>query len=194
MKTALTLEGIVTTINADEDLNVAPMGPIMQPGADEFELRPFDTSRTYQNLLYNPAGVLHVTDDVLLFAKAATRKLAVAPDSRPATHCKGRILSDCCYSMEFTATHIHTDESRKLFRCQIIARHSVRPFFGFNRAKNSVIEATILATRVHLLPTAQILQQFEQLKPVIAKTGGVAEHDAFSLLEDYVQLYPNALD
>ncbi|HJT78949.1 MAG TPA: DUF447 domain-containing protein, partial [Gemmataceae bacterium] len=65
------LEGIVTTLSPDGALNVAPMGPHVTPGMERFLLRPFPTSQTYRNLTAHGEGVLHVTDDVLLLARAA---------------------------------------------------------------------------------------------------------------------------
>src|SRR5215207_1822870 len=68
----LVLEGLVSTLAADGGPHLAPMGPHV-PAAefDRFTLRPFPTSQTYRNLLAHGEGVLHVTDDVLLLAKAA---------------------------------------------------------------------------------------------------------------------------
>ena len=44
------LEGIVTTLNDDATLNIAPMGPRVDPGTNlaRFELRPFRSSTTYR--------------------------------------------------------------------------------------------------------------------------------------------------
>ena len=44
------LEGIVTTINADGTVNISPMGPIVDAALTRLELRPFQTSTTFQNL------------------------------------------------------------------------------------------------------------------------------------------------
>ena len=63
------LEGVVTTLSGTGELNIAPMGPVVDPAQTEFLLRPFHTSQTYRNLKENPCGVLHVTDDVLLLAR-----------------------------------------------------------------------------------------------------------------------------
>ena len=66
------LEGIVTTLNPDGSLNVAPMGPRVENRSfDRFVLRPYRSSTTYRNLKALGEGVLHVTDDVLLLARAA---------------------------------------------------------------------------------------------------------------------------
>jgi hypothetical protein len=66
--------------------------------------------------------------------------------------------------------------------CRVIRAGTVRPFFGFNRAKHAVIEAAILATRTNLLPPDQIRDQLSRLQPLIDKTGGPAEHGAFDFL------------
>ena len=49
-----------------------------------------------------------------------------------------------------------------------------------------VIEAAILATRVHFLPVEEVSKQFVQFEKVIAKTGGADEFEAFEMLKDYV--------
>jgi len=61
------LEGIVTSLDQHGKLNVAPMGPIVDETFDTLVLRPFRTSRTYENLTARPYGVFHVVDDVLLW-------------------------------------------------------------------------------------------------------------------------------
>ena len=65
----------------------------------------------------------------------------------------------------------------------------LRDFFGFNRAKHAVVEAAILATRVHLLTDTDILQQLTSLKTPVKKTAGPSELEAFELLERYVEEY-----
>ena len=53
----------------------------------------------------------------------------------------------------------------------------MRDFFGFNRAKHAVVEAAILATRLHLLPLAEVAAEFTKLRVIVGKTGGPDEHD-----------------
>ena len=65
----------------------------------------------------------------------------------------------------------------------MVHRHSLREFFGFNRAKHAVIEAAILATRFHLLPADEIEAEFRKLRVIVDKTGGDAEHEAMAFLE-----------
>ena len=73
------LEGIVTTRNADGSPHLAPMGPIVDKQFDALLLRPFRSSTTYLNLKRTGQGVLHVTDDVELFARAAVGELRPLP-------------------------------------------------------------------------------------------------------------------
>ena len=70
------LEGIVTTVGPDGAVNIAPMGPRVTPDMARFVLRPYKTAQTYRNLKALGEGVLHVTDDVLLLARAAIGPVA----------------------------------------------------------------------------------------------------------------------
>ena len=62
----------------------------------------------------------------------------------------------------------------------------LRDFFGFNRAKHAVVEAAILATRIHLLAAEEIAAEFRKLGVIVGKTGGDQEKEAFAFLERYV--------
>ena len=54
------LEGIVTSLDERGELNIAPMGPLVDESMVTLRLRPFKTSQTYQNLKVRPCGVFHV--------------------------------------------------------------------------------------------------------------------------------------
>lgn len=184
------LEAIVTTTSLDGSINVAPMGPHFNipPGEaiETFELRPFTTSQTFQNVKANGCGVMHVTDDALLFARAAIHKFENQPKTTPAKHIGGAILTDCCRWYEFKTQFVETSGSRATVQCQIVDRGRKRDFFGFNRAKHAVIEAAILATRIDFIPVEAIRQQMKPLRIVVDKTGGADERLAFELLEHFV--------
>jgi hypothetical protein len=189
---AMILEGIVTTLSADGKVNVAPMGPrLLEWGADgslaRFLLRPFRTANTYANLNANPEGVLHVTDDVLLLARAAIGDLEPLPPLRPAVHVRGVVLTDACRYHEFRVVSCDESEQRAAFEAEVVATGRQRDFFGFNRGKHAVVEAAILATRVRLLPRSEIDAEFARLAVVVDKTGGEQEREAFRLLRQHVQ-------
>ncbi|MGH7128830.1 MAG: DUF447 domain-containing protein [Planctomycetaceae bacterium] len=181
------LEGIVTTHNDDGNVNVAPMGPIVDEPLSALHLRPFRTSQTYRNLKREPFGVFHVTDDVLLFARAAINRLETLPTTFPATVIAGTVLADCCRWYEFEVTSLDDAQDRTEIIAQVVYRGRIRSFFGFNRAKHAVIEAAILATRLHLVPEVEVVSQFGALRVPVEKTAGPRERQAFDLLERYVR-------
>ena len=184
----LVLEGLVTTLDAAGAIHVAPMGPHVQPDLHRFLLRPFPTSQTYHNLLAHPEGVLHVTDDVLLLARAAIGQILEAPPHRPASVVRGFVLTDACRALEFRAVQIDNSEQRVKIECEVVHAETLRDFFGLNRAKHAVVEAAILATRIHLLPLDEIAAEYAKLAVLVEKTGGAQEQEAFALLRQFQQV------
>ena len=176
------LEALVTTLDADGAPHLAPMGPRVSADFARFTLRPFPTSNTYQNLLRHGEGVLHVTDDALLLAKAAIG-VVVVPPVRPAARVRGFVLADCCRYFEFAVRSIDASGPRATIEAEVVHSGRVRDFFGFNRAKHAVVEAAILATRLHLLPLAEVTAEFAKLRVIVGKTGGPEEFAAMDLLE-----------
>jgi hypothetical protein len=184
------LEGIVTTLNLDGTVNIAPMGPRVDAGMRTLVLTPFQTSTTYQNLKRHGAGVLHVTDDVWLFAQAAIGQPEPLPPMVDAAAIRGKILTEACRWYAFRIAELDDREERTKIVAEVVDAGDVRPFFGFNRGKHAVLEAAILATRVHLLPRDEILAQLERLRPLVDKTGGEREQAAFQLLADFIRTNP----
>lgn len=180
------LEGIVTTLNDDGTLNVAPMGPIVDASMQTLQLRPFNTSQTYHNFTRRPQGVFHVIDDVLLLARAAIGRFESPPHSFPAEQIEGRVLASACRWYEFIIEDIDDGSERTAARAQVVHRGRLRDFFGFNRARHAVLEAAILATRVHILPVEEVRRQMKELQIPVEKTAGPAEVEAFELLNCYI--------
>ena len=101
------LEGIVTTLNEDGSPNISPMGPEVEPSFDRFVLKPYQTSTTYVNLKRTGEGVLHVTDDVELLARAAINRFDELPRLSPAEAVAGVILADACRWYAFRVTELN---------------------------------------------------------------------------------------
>jgi hypothetical protein len=181
------LEGIVTTLNPGGEPNVSPMGPIVDAAMERLTLRPFQTSTTYRNLKRTGQGVFHVTDDVELLARAAIGQLETPPPVVPAKMVEGVILADACRWYAFRVTHLDDSQERTTIECDVVDRGRIRDFFGFNRAKHAVLEAAILATRVGILESDRIREEFQRLKVPVDKTAGDQERRAFALLEEYIQ-------
>jgi hypothetical protein len=180
------LEGLVTTLDAQGRVNLAPMGPLVEPDMRRLVLRPFRTSQTFRNLALHRQGVFHVTDDVELLAQAAIDRLERLPAMRPAEGVVGQILCDACRWYAFVVDSVDDSAERTRLEARVVAEGRQRDFFGFNRAKHAVVEAAIVATRKHLLPAAQIADELSRLAPLVEKTGGDAERRAFDLLCRFV--------
>ena len=181
------LEGIVVTQGADGRPNVAPMGPRVDRDVTQLVLRPFQTSQTYRNLKATGCGVFHVIDDVLLLAQAAIGRLEPQPPLVPIPGFPCPRLADCCRWFSFRVETLDDAAERTMIECRAIGRGEVRPFFGFNRAKHAVLEAAIHATRIGIVPTAQMHEDLERLAVIVQKTAGEQERQAFALLQDYIR-------
>jgi hypothetical protein len=180
------LEGIVTTVSPDGAVNIAPMGPTVDSAMERFTLRPFPTAQTYLNLRHHPEGVLHVVDDVLLLAKAAVGQVEPAPPMVPAGTIRGFVLSDACRYYEFRVETYDTREERVRIEAIVVHAGRFRDCFGFNRAKHAVVEAAILATRIHLLPREHVETEYHKLSVIVGKTGGAQEKEAMEYLQQFV--------
>ena len=181
------LEGIVTTISPDTgEVNIAPMGPHVDESMRHFVLRPYPTSQTFKNLKSLGEGVLHVTDDALLLAKAAVGPVTPTPILLPACKVRGFVLADACRYFEFRVTSFDESEPRVHIEAETLHVVHIRDFFGFNRAKHAVVEAAILATRTAFLPRAEIEAEFKRLAVMVEKTGGPREKEAFAFLQRHV--------
>ncbi|MBI3862902.1 MAG: DUF447 family protein [Planctomycetia bacterium] len=181
------LEGIVTSVDRQGELNVAPMGPIVDESLTRLVLRPFRTSRTYLNLKERPCGVFHVVDDVLLLARAAIGALSEPPEHFAAVKVSGRVLSGACRWYEFELEDCDDSGERASMQARVVHCGRLRDFLGFNRARHAVLEGAILATRTHLLPAEEIVREFERLAVIVGKTAGPREVEAFELLQAHVQ-------
>lgn len=180
------LEGIVTTVSSAGDVNIAPMGPRVDTELQRFLLRPFPTSQTYRNLKIHGEGVLHVTDDVLLLARAALGIVEPLPLLVPASRVRGWVLQNACRYYEFRVAALDDSEERVRIEAEVVHVGRLRDFFGFNRAKHAVVEAAILATRTNFLPLDEIEADYRKLAVIVGKTGGDAERQAFAILQEYV--------
>jgi hypothetical protein len=181
------LEGIVTTVCPDGGVHIAPMGPRVDAAMQRFVLRPFPTSQTYRNLREHAEGVFHVTDDVLLVARAAVSKVEPLPAMMNARHVKGHVLTNACRYYEFRVASVDASQQRVHVEVEVVHTGRLRDFLGFNRAKHAVVEAAILASRIHILPRSEIETEFRKLSVIVDKTGGPQEHEAFTYLLRYVE-------
>lgn len=185
----LILEGIVTTRNRDGTINVSPMGPLVDRELTSFLFRPFQTSRTYQNLKRERAGVFHVVDDVLLLARAAIDRIDEPPAFLQPEAVAGAVLEDACRWFEFEVASIDDSEPRTSIETRVVHAGELRPFWGFNRAKHAVLELAVLSTRLFLVSREEAETEVARLSVAIEKTAGDREQEAFDLLRRYISDY-----
>jgi hypothetical protein len=162
--------------------NFAPMG--LAWGEEEVIVRPFRDTTTYRNLLATNCGVANITDNVLIFVHSA---LADAQSPHfPARNVRGVVLEDVCYWRELVVNAVGGGGERAEIRCRVVGEGERRHFLGFNRGKNAVIEAAILATRLKFYGEAEVLAALRDYDEIVARTGGEQESAAMRYLRDYV--------
>lgn len=182
------VETIVTTVAPDGTVNCAPMG--VEWGDDALVLKPFLETVTFRNVQATGAAVVNLTDDVMLFARAAISN----PEYPvvPATAVRGVVLADACSWRELEVRAIDSTPPRSRIDGAVVHRGSRREFIGFNRARHAVLEAAIYATRVHLLAREFIESELARLQVIVDKTAGPREAEAMSLLTEYIRSAPDA--
>lgn len=182
----LIIEGLLTTWDRHDCVNLSPMGARLNALGKGLQLRPFKTSRSYTNLMETNSGVFHITDDVHLIARAAIGEVLLMPELSVISGTTAYRLKDTCRWYLVALDAAEQEGPRATLEMKIKKSGRVRDFAGFNRAKHAVIEAAILATRVGILPDEEIRHQLTVLEPWITKTGGIQERDAFLLLKNTV--------
>jgi len=138
----LIIESIITTMDADGVVNFAPMG--VEWGEREIVVKPFLETITFRNLRATRAAVVNLTDDVLLFARAAISSPQYP--ALPAEVVRGVVLEAACSWRELEVRSIDDTPPRSRIVTTVVHHGFRREFIGFNRARNAVLEAAILAT------------------------------------------------
>ena len=169
------IETIFSTLDESGNPNFAPMG--VEWGEESVVVRPFCTSQTCRNLLSGGYGVANLSDNVLAFVECALYD-EILP-SFPATTIQGAVFRDTCSWLELEVVSSHGSEERAEFNCRILHRGSLKKFLGFCRAKNAIIEAAILATRLTFHDRSDVLDSLNQYMKVVEKTGSEIEKQAF---------------
>jgi hypothetical protein len=177
------IETIVTTRDAGGAINFAPMG--VEWGEESIVLKPFLETTTFRNLSATRVAVVNLTDDAMLFAQGAISSPQFP--SLPAKVVPGVVLEAACSWRELEVITIDATPPRSRIETRVVHRGVRREFIGFNRARNAVLEAAILATRTHLLPAEEIRREYARLQIVVDKTAGPREREAMELLTRYVQ-------
>ena len=183
-------EVIVTTINKDKKVHIAPMGvKILQSDSKKLvQISPFKPSQTLNNILETKIATVNFIDNVKVFSGIVTGEkkdweLEVSDDK-------------CAPHLQNTNTHMnvkviedHDDPVRPRIICEVINEQIHRPFLGFNRAQFSVIELAVLSTRLGRIDDNKIKDEMKYLKIGIDKTAGKNEKEAWEWIEKKINIY-----
>ena len=178
-------ETIVSTMNLAGQVHFAPIGLIAED--DGWIIAPFRPSVTLDNLREVPFAVANFTEDVRIFAGCLTGRA-----KWPTALCRDiRVprLADTLAHAELAVARTTEDEQRPRFHCRVLHTVGHAPFQGFNRAKAAVIEASILVSRLHMLPRDKIEREIAYLAIAVSKTASVAEEEAWTWLMERIRLY-----
>ena len=182
------IETIVTTVDADGVVNIAPMGVEWTGSDDAPVLKPFLETVTYRNVVATRAAVVNLVDDVRVFARAAISNPSYPV--LPATVVRGVILEAACSWRELQIQSVDSTPPRSRCETEIVHHGFRREFIGFNRARHAVLETAIYATRVHMLARDFLESELTRLQVIVDKTAGPAEHEAMATLADYIRSAP----
>ncbi len=177
------IETIFSTLDPQGNPNFAPMGVVW--GEEEMVVRPFRNTHTYRYLMDTGYGVANVTDDVLLFVQSALTDPCLP--WFPARYIPGAVLCAACFWRELVVKEAHHTGERAEIRCRVVGGGWQRDFLGFNRGRNAIIEATIMATRLHLYPEQQVWAELQRSEEIVRKTGGERECEAMEYLLDWIR-------
>ena len=172
------METIVTTRTGKGHTHIAPMGMREQDGL--IVLAPFKPSRTFDNMRREGCAIINHTDDVRVFAGCLTghRNWSLCP----AVKVHGQRLEHCLSHIELELEHIKNDEQRPELLFRPVYEQTHAPFRGFNRAQAAVIEASVLVSRLRILPLEKIETDINHLAIAIEKTAGPHEQLAWNWL------------
>ena len=181
-------EVIVTTINENERVHIAPMGIKFVDHADKkcVQISPFKPSQTLDNLLKTEKATVNFIDDVKVFAGIVTGR-EKDWDLSPCSKNEVAHLSNTNSYMNLKVSSFIEDELRPKIICNILNTENLRPFMGFNRAQFSVIELAVLSTRLGMIDDEKVKKEYDYLKIGIDKTGGEREKLAWSWIEEKIE-------
>lgn len=179
------LETIVTTISAEGTPHLAPMG--VHISDDEYVVLPFRPSSTLRNMSATGCAVVNATDDVRIFAGSLTgrRDWPVVKADRV----DGVRLAGALSHTELELIRIDDDPVRPRLVCRAVHQGTHQPFAGFNRAQFAVIEASILVSRITMLPPDKIDQELAYLRIGLEKTAGPRELEAWDWLIRRIEVW-----
>jgi hypothetical protein len=178
-------ETIITTLNEDGSIHIAPMG--VRHEDDYYVIAPFKPSTTLKNLERSGQAVINMIDDVRIFAGCLTGHYDWPTVSTSVID--GKRLQAALSHIEIEVTRQEGDDIRPVFYCSEKHQETHAPFMGLNRAKAAVLEAAVLVSRLHMLPDEKIDNEIEYLQIAIDKTASADELVAWGWLMNRIRTF-----
>jgi hypothetical protein len=183
-------EVIVSTINKEKIVHIAPMGiKIFNAQKKKYvQISPFRPSQTLENLLETNVATINFIDNVKVFSGIVTKEKESWGLS-PSLNSYVPHLEETNTHMNVVVDDIKDDSVRPKIICEVLNEEMHKPFLGFNRAQFSVIELAVLSTRLGRISDDKVRNELEYLKIGIDKTAGNNEKEAWSWIEKKINKY-----
>ena len=176
------IETIVSTLDNHGKVNFSPFG--IKKNKNQIHISPYIPSRTLLNLESTKCAVVNYTDNTSFFVdciignkKFKKKKCRKFP---------GFFLENCFGYEQVRVKKIIKDKLRPTFICKIDKSFQIKNYEGHNRAKASIIEACILASRVNLLDKKKILTEINYLSISVEKTAGFLEKKSWKKILKFI--------
>ena len=199
----MVIEGVLTTENEDGSMHVSPIGPHVNPELSSWTLRPFQSSMTFANLRVTSRAIFHIVDDPLLMAAAVLGLCNRTEDSTGSANVLdaeqiaelvtaqyyeefGWVLDLSCRWHALTVEQWDVSAPRAIAVCVQRHQKEQRSFWGWNRARHSILELAILSSRIQMLDRQVIDEALSRHKIIVEKTAGPREIAAWQLLNKHL--------
>jgi hypothetical protein len=176
-------ESIVTSTHPNGKPHAAPFGIREHDGM--VIIAPFRPSTSLDNLLQSRCAVVNLTDDVRIFAGSLTGRHDWP--LRSAEVVNGWVLDGALAHRELELVEVREDNTRPELLFRVVHEQIHAPFRGFNRAQAAVIEASVLVSRLHLLPLEKIDAELKYLAIAMERTAGEKEWQAWRWLMEKIE-------
>ncbi len=175
-------ETIVCTTNIKGKVNFAPFG--IKRNKNYILISPYIPSKTLENLKQTNSASINYTDDASFFVNCILGKKKFI--KKKCSKIKGFFLEEALAHDEVVVESMKSDKIRPVFKCKIVKKENHKRFQGYNRARGSLIEACILASRIKILKKKKILNELNNLSNAVEKTAGIKEKKNWSLIKNFI--------
>ncbi len=178
-------EAILSTVNQDCSANASPMG-ILRVGPKTLEIRPFNTSTTYRNLLARSRACINVTSDPSMYLVTAFKRESLVGFPKPSFKGDLRLDPSDAYIFIDVIGRRDLSKTRTSYECEAtsveVCRLTPR---AFSRGRAEAIEAVVHATRIEVFmrqgkreSVERLIKRFRASKDVVERVSAPESKEA----------------